>query len=406
MNRTEPIVGIGVRHRAQKYAKTAKRSAVWDETADAVPIGKRRTAQSESLTAPPSGHKRAGNPYRVRESLTRAGEKRAAETARNTSRTGTSPPRQKTVQAEAKTVSPHTDTLRKHPPRRDFTETSFAASSDTILNDDTLSEEERVADYRRAVRKKLLFKVRRIGGALAIACVFLVCALLLVYKVFYVIGDVSVSGTTLYTPETIVNAAGVSAGDNLYSFSSRVAQDGITLHCPYIRTLEVDRQAPDTVLFTVTEDKATFYAEIYGEIRALSPTLRVLDKISKEEAVSRGLICLCLPAVDEAVSGRVIALENERNARSIREIVSLVLSSSLRERITAIDLRVPHTLRMVADGQYLLNFGDTENVGVKLKVADAVLSDSLFSSGIKAQIDLTSTGETSVVLDDQLDLNW
>lgn len=420
MDRAEAITRNSVRDRAQRYSKAPDRLArVWDDTADAVPIGKKRSSAPTRAPTAETRTSRAGNPYRVRDSMARAGKK---STVQGIPCTGTSPPRADTAAAsDAPRVKPRntvpggaqtaaksaaTSAERRKRAPGYGTEKEIPQRVEEILNEDTMSDSERVVTYRRAVRRKLLVRLRRIGAACLIASIFLVGALFLVYKLFYVIDDITLTGASLYPPETILEATGVSEGANLYSFSSRKVQNRVTLQYPYVRSLTVDREAPNTVHFTVTEDQAVFCAYIYGELRALSPTLRVLDRISEEHASEQGLIRLCLPAVDEAIAGRVLTLENERSARMIRDVASTVLSSALAERITAIDLTESHTLRMVCDGQYLLHFGDTQNVGTKLKIASAVMEDSLFSTAVKAQIDLTSLDETSVVLDDQLDLNW
>lgn len=44
-----------------------------------------------------------------------------------------------------------------------------------------------------------------------------------VYRLLFVITEIEVSGNVSYSAEELISASGVSEGDNLYSFSSRVA---------------------------------------------------------------------------------------------------------------------------------------------------------------------------------------
>ncbi len=397
MNRAETIGTSSVRDRAQRYAQSRPRYVRdFDESADAVPL-KKRHAHADTTAASPPPRKASANPYRVRDRMASESAKRAAADALR-------PPQRKTGSQRAKTntgTPPHGAVYGK---ARTGAAPDSRYNTDAIFRDDSLSDAQRVAAYRRAVRRKMLTRMRRALAALLIVAVFALCAFALVYKTVYVIHDVSVDGTSRYTPEEIAKASGVSAGINLYSFSSRIAEENVTLYCPYVRTLSVSRIVPDRVLLTVSEDTAVFYTELYGELRALSSSLRVLDCVSESDAAAAGLIRLRLPAVDCAVAGRVLSFENDRNTRAIREVLSAALSSGLHSRITSIDFRTPHTLKMVCDHQYLLQFGNMENVETKLKVADAVMKDSLFSSAVRAEIDLTSSGETSVILDNQLDL--
>ena len=133
--------------------------------------------------------------------------------------------------------------------------------------------------------------------------------------------------------------------------------------------------------------------------------MRVLDCVSDEDIDAMGLIHLRIPKVESAMAGRVISFREEKHTRQIRELLSVLLSSALSERITSVDLRNPYKVSMVADGRFLLEFGDPSDLGVKMKVAGAVLADDLFKTDIKAHIDLSVTSSTSVILDNQLDLD-
>lgn len=200
-------------------------------------------------------------------------------------------------------------------------------------------------------------------------------------------------------------ASGVQPGDNLYSFSSRIAENAITLRYPYVRELDVNRKAPSTVHFAITEDTAVFYAEIYGETRALSSSLRVLDRVNAEGIEALGLIRLRMPEIESAMAGRVIRFREEKYTRQIREITAKILASPLTDRITAVDLRNPYKVSAVADKRFLLDFGNNADLDIKMKVAAAVLADDLFKTDVKAQIDLSVSNSTSVILDNQLDLD-
>ena len=60
---------------------------------------------------------------------------------------------------------------------------------------------------------------------------------------------------------------------------------------------------------------------------------------------------------------------------------------------------------MVALGRYKLDFGSQDDLGVKLKLAEAILEDPIFNPENKAVIDLSDTAKTSVIIDNQLELD-
>ena len=429
MNKTEYFGSFSVRDRAGRYARTHRPGKeILGE--DAVPIRSTRTQriapdgglaqkirEAELLYGMKDKASPGQNSYRVRESLTRS----ATLSKQKRARAYATAPAVGKETARAKPKGGTTDGIRSGPKKmhtaqhrpdpRTVPRTGRFSDPDPAMNTDEIfiSQKERdarkLAAYQLARRRKIGYQVRRAVSAVLLTCVFAGCAMAAVYKLLYVIRVIDVSGTEKYAAEEILNASGVETGANLYSFSSRIAENAVTLRYPYVRTLDVSRDPPSTVHLTITEDVAVFYAEIYGEIRALSPTLRVLDRVSAEEIESLGLIRLRVPAVESAMAGRVLTFREARYTRQIRETASLILSSPLRDRITSVDLRNPYSVSMVADKRFLLDFGDSTDMGVKMKVAGAVLADDLFKTDIKAQIDLSVTSSTSVILDNQLDLD-
>ena len=426
MNKTERFPSFSVRDRAGQYAKTRRHvQEIYGD--DAVPIRTRRIEpdgglsqkirEAEILYGMKDKTPESKSSYRVRESLTRsaARSKEKRERAYVYAAAGATP----TVGARPKSSSG--DGIRGGPKKAHSTKrpynppggmgTSRGSAPDPAMNTDEIfisqkeRDERKVAAYRLAQRRKIGHQVRRAVSAVLLVCVFAGCAMATVYKLMYVIRTIDVTGMERYVAEDILNATGVREGANLYSFSSRLAENAVTLRYPYVQSLDVSREAPSTIRMTVTEDTAVFYAEIYGETRALSATLRVLDRIGAEDIEEMGLIHLRMPAVESAMAGRVITFREEKHMRQIRESLAMLLESPLSERITSVDLRNPRNLSMVADGRFLLEFGDSTDMGVKMKIAGAVLADNLFKTDIKAQIDLSVSSSTSVILDNQLKLD-
>lgn len=386
----ETLGRYGVRERARVYSQQRSSTAAWNseyENALDVHLRKKRKREPPQATASVS-EKRRNSPYRVR----------------NMAAGGRAPEASVHHASAAERVQ-----QRRRPPR----EAPSAAprrGPDARRNNDAIFTEgqngrTRLEAYRLARAKKMQRRVRRVVSVMLLLILFSLCALALTYKLIYVIDDVTVTGTSRYSASEILEASGVSVGDNLYSFKASAAEARVTFRHPYVRQLQVRRSAPSSVLFEVTEDQAVFYAEIYGEVYELSDALRVLSRTTVEAAAENGLIRLRLPAVDSAVSGRVLSFAEEKYGIQIRKVLEQLESTDLMTRITSVDCRNPGMLQIVCDGQFLLDFGTLEDMEVKLKIAQAVLADELFSTGVKASVDLTSTGATSVVLDDQLDMD-
>ncbi len=237
-----------------------------------------------------------------------------------------------------------------------------------------------------------------------IITVILVCAILFlgafcIYKLFFVISSVTVEGNERYTSEQILASAGINTGENLYSFSSRIAEENIKMYCPNVEDIKVKRTPPGNIVVTVIEEKAYFWADFYGERRALTKDLRVLGAVTEEESVS--LIKLKLPKVGRAVAGETVVF-TETSAEYVFEVALSVSECELVTRIGTVDLTDMHDVTVTCDGKYILELSDYKDSAAKLKIASKVLEDELFANDNKARIDLSELSNTGVVIDNQL----
>lgn len=219
------------------------------------------------------------------------------------------------------------------------------------------------------------------------------------YRVFFVVEDVAVSGSSAYEKEQIVDAAGIRPGDRLYSFRASEAEGEITFLCPYVRTAEVSRRAPTSVAIVLEDDAPAYVANIWGDTVLLSAGLRVLELNPASEP--EGLVRLILPPVDKSVAGRVLVFTGSRAERYIRSVLADAAASGLAAdgMIEEIDLTDEYEITMKACGLYSLNCGGEADMGLKLKMAYAAITSGQLESDVRASINLKEVGEATVIHD-------
>ncbi len=259
---------------------------------------------------------------------------------------------------------------------------------------------EDVDDARKRASARRKFIERRRGLLLALTIIlFTVLFVFGFYKLVFVVRNINVEGNLTYAAEEIIEASGVKKGLNLFSFRASTTDSNVTFGCPYVEHVEVKRSPPGTVTLKVIEDVPSYYADIFGQTVILSDGLRVLDTLAEGEPVPDALIRLKLPAVSYSVEGRLIGFVGEKDERSIRATLEAAAESDLCERITTIDLRDLYNIEASCDGKYLLVFGSSTDIDVKLATAAKVLEDPMFESGNKARINLSDPSKTSAVFD-------
>ena len=255
---------------------------------------------------------------------------------------------------------------------------------------------------RLAKRARVLRKIRDAAISCAlIAAVFIVMCVV-VYRLLFVIKDISVGGNVANTSDELVLASGVEEGDHLFSFSSREVGELMILRCPEVSAVDVERTPPGTIVFNVTEEDPRFFADFYGEYRLMSESLRVLDSVTEEDARAQGCIKIKLPDIKEATAGLVPEFSSVRNDDYIFGVCKTLMESPLGERATSLDLSDKFNITLGVEGKYLIRFGDSESMDTKMKIASAVLEDEMFSGETKATVDVTDLSETSVVVDEGL----
>lgn len=261
------------------------------------------------------------------------------------------------------------------------------------------------AERRAELREDIKKNRHRIVTARRFLSLFIILGVLIgvgvaSYKSIFVVKNVEIVGNTSYSEEQLIKASGLDGQPGLYSFSAGEAADSVRFYCPRISTVEIERKIPNKVEMTVAEDRAVYYVEIGGELFGISDSLRVMDKISREQTA--GLIKLRLQTVSKAVSGEYIKLYFERAETFLKSVIKYLESSALKQKLTVIDLRNDFNIVMIADDRYKLVFGSQDDFEIKLRLAAVTLEDEVFRSGSKALINLEDTTKTSVIIDNQL----
>ena len=235
--------------------------------------------------------------------------------------------------------------------------------------------------------------------------ILLIAAVIAAYWFLFRVSAVNASPSAHYTADEIIAAAAIPADVHLYSFSSRDVEARIIRLCPYVRSIEITRTVPDAITIAVTEDSAVFFTTLEAETWALSADLRLLGRISEEEAIDEELLRLRLPEISTAIAGAPLVFQKGQGAQYVYDVLDAVCSSGLFSRLDRVDLEDRNELVMIADGLYRLEFGTTADCAVKLQIAEAVLRDQLFDNGTRARLDLSKTSETSVIVDQQISLD-
>ena len=101
--------------------------------------------------------------------------------------------------------------------------------------------------------------------------------------------EIRVEGMVMYSPEDIAMASGISPGDNLLFVNAQTVSQKIRATLPFINSVNVTRDLPNTVLIEVTESVAVASITFAGEIYVIDSSGRVLARLPFTEPVLEGV---------------------------------------------------------------------------------------------------------------------
>ena len=212
---------------------------------------------------------------------------------------------------------------------------------------------------RRQGRFSFLYRILvfvAICGAIAVAL-----------ALFFKVETITVTGNSRYTARQIIDAGGMQVGDNMFFLNKYKASEKITASLPYVETVRISRQLPDTLVVTVTECTAPAAIAQEGKLWLLSGDGKIVDEKTgdgKQYAVVKGL-SLLEPQVGTDIQ---VPEEEQASARLLLTLLGLLREKDMLSDVQSIDLsdtaevvmryldRFDVTFRWDADFDYKLDY--------------------------------------------------
>ncbi|MCL2425688.1 MAG: FtsQ-type POTRA domain-containing protein [Oscillospiraceae bacterium] len=95
---------------------------------------------------------------------------------------------------------------------------------------------------------------------------------------FMQIRNIVIEGVSAYYAEDIIEASGMTFGDNLLFISSQEVSQNIRSALPFISAAQVSRIPPDTIMIKVTKSVPVATLTVSGEVYVIDIAGRVLDR--------------------------------------------------------------------------------------------------------------------------------
>lgn len=231
-------------------------------------------------------------------------------------------------------------------------------------------------------------KLTRFVILLLMSILFLLCAFFFGRR-FLKVQSFSLSGISEYELEDIVSASGVRRGDRLYLLDCDEIEEKILRECPYLSSIEVRRSFPNQLSFTVEGRLGLWYIEVAGARYALDGDLFVIDAAEDTDGMTR----LTLPNLKSAIAGELPKFgASEVEIKKTLELISSVRESSLKLRLSALDVSDRTNIRLEVDGKYRVLLGDASDFESKLREVEVILEQDSVKNSEGGEINASVPG--------------
>lgn len=249
----------------------------------------------------------------------------------------------------------------------------------------TLSRDEaRHAAVSRKNKKRR--QIRIIVSALLLLA-FIALAVGASLAFFFSINAVTADGSSVYSPEDIVAASGVTEGDNLFFTNTAEVAAKIEKALPYIETATVKRKLPATLVITASDAvEAAAFDGAEGYV-IISSTCKVLS--GSAGAVRDGVPYVSGVTVTAAQAGENAVFADAAQSSAMVTLL-LALKNAELTGITSIDMTDVNAVMLVYDGRITLKLGGLSNAEKKLlRARETINRENAANPSVRGTLDLT-----------------
>lgn len=200
---------------------------------------------------------------------------------------------------------------------------------------------------RRRRRGRFGFLYKLLSLVLILAAVVAGCI------VFFRVETITVVGSTVYTDEEIIAAAGVKPGDNLFLVGKVQVGRKITDQLPYIDTVKPSRVLPSTLIIAVTERTPVGVLEGEdGTWWVIDASCHLLEQGGSELTRKYPRISGLTALMPKAGGELAVSVEESAKLSSLKQLLSALSGRDMLSQVQSIDLSGVSEIRMTYEERF------------------------------------------------------
>ncbi len=232
---------------------------------------------------------------------------------------------------------------------------------------------------RRSAAQKRRNRRRRSGQirtVLALFCtVITVAALLCAATVFFRVGKITVTGTSPYGDAEIVEATGLKTGTSLIFFEKNRAIRQLFEACPYLETVRIHRNYPDTLEIIVTQSEPMAVIQSGDAAYILSTGGKILQKTRQPEKTG---LCVVTGAELESPSvGKTAKFSSEETRKPLILALNTFRENDILEQIGEVCVEELYDITFTYTDRFRVKIGTTDDLTRKLRYMHTLINEKI-----------------------------
>ena len=237
------------------------------------------------------------------------------------------------------------------------------------MNDVEKTNIERQNSGKRMRRRKRMMSVY----ALVVVLLVATFGITMCFTFLFNIDEIVISGESdTYTYMEIVEASGISVGDNLFRIDTEKSEQKILDDLLHVETAEVHRDFPSTLRIRVTRCVPAFNIRYDKGVLLVSRKGKIL---ADNNFYTKGVPIIYGFEPGEKTPGKVINSENENKNSVFAQLVKRYEREDVNDGISAIEMSNESEIVVTYENGNIFRMGNYTDVDYKLELAQNVMND-------------------------------
>ncbi|MBE6608473.1 MAG: FtsQ-type POTRA domain-containing protein [Ruminococcaceae bacterium] len=269
-----------------------------------------------------------------------------------------------------------------------------------VKNKNLPTPEEQAKIFSAKTKRAQIRLVNRIAYFLIVALI-LAGIFYAVVKIFFSVDTIIVNGSSVYSYTEVTDACGYSKDDVLFAVSKSKVQKNILGKLPFVYSVEVKKEYPNTLIINIEDEKESFYFEYENKFFVLTSELKVLAVVEDENKLFdtyKKLAFVKLDSVKQVITTKEVQFFDQESYRRSAKVMNAILNSEMYGKLTYADIRDLYDVRFMYDNRIEIVFGS--HIDIEQKISHALSVISKYGENAKGKIYVYDLDEAYAMIED------